>query len=75
MITHSEDDLLGGESIYCINRSQIETASDLAYRNPESAPRIQDTLDSLETRFSRNERAAIAFLLIERLRKTADEPA
>ncbi|OQW94723.1 MAG: hypothetical protein BWK77_08765 [Verrucomicrobia bacterium A1] len=75
MIFHSDDDLLGGESIYCINRSQIETASDLAYRNPETAPRIQDTLDNLETRFSRNERAAIAFLLIERLRKTADEPA
>jgi hypothetical protein len=75
MISHSDDDLLGGESIYCINRSQIETASDLAYRNPETAPRIQDTLDNLETRFSRNELAAIAFLLIERLRKTADEPA
>lgn len=75
MIPHAEDDLLGGESIYCINRSQIETASDLAYRNPETAARIQETLESLETRFSRNERAAIAFLLIERLRKTADEPA
>jgi len=75
MISHPDDDLLGGESIYCINRSQLETASDLAYRDPETAPRIQEILETLETRFSRNERAAIAFLLIERLRATADQPA
>ncbi len=75
MTSHPEGDLLGGESIYCINRAQIDTASELAYRNPETAPRIQETLQDLELRFSRNERAAIAFLLIERLRTTADEPA
>lgn len=65
-------DLLGGESVYCINRNQLETAERLACRDPATAPRIQAALAELEGRFNRNERAALAFVLIDRLLKSAD---
>lgn len=65
-------DLLGGESIYCINRGQLESAERLAYRDPSTAPRIRAALADLESRFSRNERAALAFVMIDRLLKSAD---
>ena len=71
MSASPDGDLLGGESVYCINRTQIELATRLAQQSPESGPRIRQVLDDLETRLSRNERAAIAFLLIERMRAAA----
>ncbi len=58
----------GGESVYCINESQLQSALRLAHEDPESAPRIQAALRELESSLSRNERAALAFLVIERLR-------
>lgn len=61
-------DLTGGDSVYCINQAQLGNALELAENHPESAPRIQQALESLEKQLSRNERAALAFVLIERLR-------
>lgn len=64
-------ELLGGESVYCINQSQLKCAFRLAYEDPESAPRIQAEIAALESKLSRNERAALAFVLIDRLLKSA----
>lgn len=65
-------ELLGGESVYCINQSQLAGAFKLAFDNPETAPKIQAELKDLESRLSRNERAALAFVMIDRLLKSSD---
>jgi hypothetical protein len=62
--------LLGGESVYCINSSQLEEAFRLANDDPEASPRIQRRLEELESSMSRNERAALAFVVIDRLLKS-----
>jgi hypothetical protein len=64
-------ELLGGESVYCINRSQLESARRLAEGDPVAAPRIQEAIRDLEERLSRNERAALAFVVIDRLLKSS----
>lgn len=58
----------GGESVYCINESQLRDALRLANEDPESSPRIQQAMTQLEQSLTRNERAALSFLIIERLR-------
>ncbi len=63
--------LLGGKSVYCINESQLREAFQLATEDPISSPRIQEILKELEGSLSRNERAALAFVMIDRLLKTA----
>lgn len=63
--------LLGGKSVYCINESQLREAHQLAMVDPESAPRIQARLEELQRTLSRNEQAALAFVLIDRLLQTA----
>ncbi len=63
-------ELLGGESVYCINHSQLKSAFKLAEEDPDSGPRIQAEIAALEQKLSRNERAALAFVLIDRLLKT-----
>jgi len=64
-------ELLGGESVYCINQSQLANAKKLAFDDPTTSPRIQDEIKALEIKFSRNERAALAFVLIDRLLKSS----
>ena len=63
-------ELLGRESVYCINHSQLKSAFRLAQEDPHSAPRIQAELVALEQKLTRNERAALAFVLIDRLLKS-----
>lgn len=65
-------ELLGGESVYCINESQLKGAFRLANEDPESGPRIQSEIAALEEKLSRNERAALAFVLIDRLLRSSD---
>lgn len=65
-------ELLGGESVYCINEAQIKSAFRLANEDPATAPRIQAELAGLETRLNRNERAALAFVMIDRLLKSSE---
>jgi hypothetical protein len=62
--------LTGGESVYCINEMQMRKALELAQQDPQSGPRLAARLAELEAGLDRNERAALAFLLIDRLRRT-----
>ena len=64
-------ELLGGESVYCINQSQLSNARKLAFDDPQASPRIQAEIQRLESEMSRNERAALAFVLIDRLLKSS----
>ena len=66
-------EILGGESVYCINEKQLEKAFELANDNSESAPRIHAALERLEGELDRNERAALAFVMIDRLLKTSTD--
>jgi hypothetical protein len=63
-------DISGGESVYCINQSQLREAIRMAQEDPASGQRIRSAMEELERSLSRNERAALAFLLIDRLLKT-----
>ena len=64
-------DITGGESVYCINQAQLEAAFRLAREDPRAAPRIERLLATIENDLSRNEQAALAFVLIDRLLNTA----
>ncbi len=72
-MTRQPTDLLGGESVYCINEGQLRAARLLVYENPATAPALQAEVRRLEASLSRNERAALAFILIERLLHHAAE--
>ena len=60
--------ILGGDSVYCINEAQMRDAQRLAKEDPESSDKIQFQLKEIENALSRNERAALAFTIIENLR-------
>jgi hypothetical protein len=62
-----EIELSGGESVYCINEGQLKKAYDMAMNDPENAKKLRSILNLLEGKFSRNERAALAFILIDRM--------
>ena len=65
--------ILGGDSVYCINEAQMEQAKKLAEEDPESSKKIRAALDSLASDFTRNERAARAFTIIENLRENREK--
>ena len=67
-------DLTGGKSVYCLNQQQLDRALALAAEDSPAGARIRDAVARLETGCSRNERAAIAFVLIRHLQDTADAP-
>jgi hypothetical protein len=62
--------LLGGKSVHCINEQQMAEARRLAENDPASSPKIQAALKSVEVGLSRNELAALAFVIIQRLKAT-----
>ena len=64
-------DLTGGESVYCINTFQVQKARELYSGVGESSDRVRETIASLESSLTRNERAAVAMLLLQRLRDRA----
>ena len=64
--------ILGGDSVYCINEAQMEQAKKLAEEDPKSSKKIKTFLDTLELDFTRNERAALAFTIIENLRENRE---
>jgi hypothetical protein len=64
-------DLTGGESVYCVNQAQLDRAFQLAAADHESGPRIRSALEELDQKLSRNERAALAFVLIDQLLKSS----
>lgn len=61
--------LLGGKSVFCINEQQLAEAERMAESDPASAPLIQGFLTKAEAELSRNERAALAFILIRNLKR------
>ncbi len=68
MSTHvTTTDLTGGSSVYCINQYQMREAARLAREDASSAPKISAALEQLARTLSRNEQAALAFVLIEQL--------
>ncbi|NLF40290.1 hypothetical protein GX586_12650 [bacterium] len=62
--------LSGGESVYCFNEQQLAEARRLVEQDAASGPRLRAEIERLESSLSRNERAAIAFVIIDRLVKT-----
>jgi hypothetical protein len=64
-------DLTGGKSVYCFNQNQLDRAEALAREDSPAGGRIRAEIARLETECTRNERAAIAFLLIQRLNASA----
>lgn len=69
-MTHNPIPLLGGKSVHCINEQQMAEAIRLAENDAESSPKIQARLEELEAELSRNELAALAFVIIQRLKMT-----
>ena len=65
--------ILGGDSVYCINEAQMEHAKELAEKDPESSKKIKNIIEILESDFSRNERAALAFTIIDNLRENREK--
>ena len=65
--------ILGGESVYCINEAQMRDAQRLANEDIESSKKIQFQIKEIEINLSRNERAALAFTIIENLRENREK--
>lgn len=59
--------LMGGESVYCINEGQLDSAFSLAESDTESGEKIRRIVNQLESDLTRNERASVAFVLINHL--------
>ena len=64
-------DLTGGQSVYCLNQQQLDRALALAAEESASGARIRAAIARLEGECSRNEQAAIAFVLIQQLQASA----
>lgn len=61
-------DIIGAESVYCIDEVQLKKAIKLSQGDSPSATKIQSAKKILEDDLSRNELAALAFILIDDLR-------
>lgn len=66
-VLNIQEQLTGGESVYCINQAQMRRTREMVHSDSESAERLKDMLEVLETRLNRNELAALAFTIIENL--------
>lgn len=69
-MAHNPIPLLGGKSVHCINEQQMAEAWRLAEDEPDSALKIQAYLKEIETTLTRNERAALAFVIIQKLKNS-----
>ena len=65
--------ILGGDSVYFINEAQMSHDKQKAEEDPESSIKIKSLIEKLETDFSRNERAALAFTIIDNLRQNREK--
>lgn len=70
-MAHDPIPLLGGKSVHCINEQQMAEARRLAEEEPGSSKKIQAALEKVETELTRNEQAALAFVIIQRLKQTS----
>ncbi len=64
--------LLGGKSVHCINEQQMAEAIRLVEEDPVASAKIGPRLEELEKELSRNERAALAFVIIQRLKDSSN---
>ena len=51
----------------------MEHAKELTEKDPESSKKIKSIINTLESDFSRNERAALAFTIIDNLRENREK--
>ena len=65
--------LLGGKSVHCINEQQMAEAVRLVEKDPATSEKIGLRLKELEAELTRNERAALAFVIIQRLKDSATQ--
>ena len=68
-VLNIQEQLTGGESIYCINEAQMTRTRNLMDDSNETGRRMREILEDLEDRLNRNELAALSFRIIERLNK------
>ncbi|MFP4377409.1 MAG: hypothetical protein ACLFP4_10215 [Spirochaetales bacterium] len=61
-------DLTGGESVYCINTFQMEKAQEVFEGTGPESQILQETIQRLEETLTRNQQAAVAMLLLKRLK-------
>ncbi|MEJ2136403.1 MAG: hypothetical protein P8X86_14320 [Desulfofustis sp.] len=73
-MAHETIPLMGGKSVHCINEQQMAEAWRLTEQEPGSSAKIQAALEKLEQDLTRNERAALAFVIISRLKATSPLP-
>lgn len=67
-VLNIQEQLTGGESVYCINQAQVRRTKDMLEAQDESGTKIRQQLSEIEQKLTRNEQAALAFTLIERLK-------
>ncbi|MDA3875078.1 MAG: hypothetical protein PF795_14110 [Kiritimatiellae bacterium] len=65
-------DLTGGKSVYCFNQHQLDQAQRLYQEESPSGEKIREAVQRLESEYSRNEQATIAFTIIEHLNQTSE---
>jgi hypothetical protein len=65
-------DITGGKSVYCFNQKQLDGAISLYAEESEAGRALREEVGRLEQSLSRNQRAALAFVLIDRLSKTIE---
>lgn len=65
-------DLTGGKSVYCFNQHQLDQAQRLYQEESSGGEKIREAVQRLETEYSRNEQATIAFTIIEHLNQTSE---
>ena len=65
-------DLTGGKSVYCFNEAQLKHAFDLYEAEGESGDQIRAEVERLEAALTRNQRASLAFVIIDHLNKTSE---
>ena len=66
-VLNIQEQITGGESVYCINQAQILRTRNIVASNDESGEKVRESIEEMEKNLSRNERAAVAFSIIERL--------
>lgn len=64
-------DLTGGKSVYCFNQQQLDRAVALFQESSPAGERLRAMVAQLEKECTRNEQAALAFILIQHLNATA----
>jgi hypothetical protein len=66
-VLNIQEQLTGGESVYCINQAQMTRTRGLIESSDETGAKLRSIRDRLEDDLDRNELAALAFSVIERL--------